>query len=230
MFNRTLDELAYEVLELYRATYKVTDSLDIRQVKSWIQEYRAFLLKQKAMRPFEMIDQSYIQVLNLKDLEVIDSSLLEGSPNNTYILRTISNIPAPIENNRGKILITRISLPDLLKGNINLYSMDHALNSGHGRFNKKQLFAFLFDNKIHIKSHLAQNELEKVEHLQIAGAFQDPYQAGYLDNMRYPIAESMIRDIHELIKQEKLPYVTTPIEDPLPNDKDNVINVNRGEE
>lgn len=228
MFNRTLDELAYEIIELYRATYKNTDSLDIRQVKSWIQEYRNFLLKQKALRPLEIIDQSYVQVLELKDLEVIDSSLILESPSNTYILRTVNEIPAPVENNRGRILISRIALPDLREYNINLYSMEHALNSGYGRFNKHGLFAFLFDGKIHIKSFRIKESLEKIEKLQIAGIFQNPHEAGYVDSMRYPMAESMVRDIHHLIKQEKFPYVVAPIEDPIPNDRDDIVNVNVG--
>ena len=38
--GKTLNELGYELYELYRATGKVTDSIDIRLFKDWIKQAR----------------------------------------------------------------------------------------------------------------------------------------------------------------------------------------------
>ena len=39
--GKTLNELGYELYELYRGTGKVTDSIDIRLFKDWIKQARA---------------------------------------------------------------------------------------------------------------------------------------------------------------------------------------------
>lgn len=227
---KTLDGLAYGIIELYRASYKDTDSLNIRLVKKWIQEYRAFLLKQKFMRPLGELDHSYVQTLTVQDLEVVDSGTVAGGDAlESFLLATTDTVPKPIENNKGNYSITRIALPDMKQSNLSLYSYERALYAGNGRFNTKELYPFFYNNKIYIKSKLTEDELSEITLLQISGVFQDPYEAGYLDTQQYPIAESMVREIHELIKKEKFPYVSTPLEDTLADDADNIINPTRND-
>ncbi len=226
---KTHDGLAYAIIELYRATYKTTDSLDIRLVKRWIQEYRAFLLKQKLSRPLEVLDLSYVQHLGLLELEAVNASTDPSIDLFSEVLVTVANIPEPIENNQGKYAITRLALPDLRVANLSLYSYEHAARAGHGRFNKREIFLFLYNGKIYLKCNDDAFYLESTTHLEVSGIFQDPYDAGYTSTDRYPITESLFRDITHLIVTEKFPYKHAPLKDNVADDSDNVVNIKREE-
>ena len=230
MFVTSLHDIAYEIIELYRATYKVTDSLDIRQVKSWIHNYRAFLLHQKFMRPMSMIDYAYRQDLGILKLELVDSSLLPGFESGKHMVRTIEDIPSLIEDNRKLPVFTRLSVADRFRRNINHVTYERALVSGNGRFNSNDLFAFLFDSKIYL---ISKEEIyyKGISHLHAEGVFEDVTTAAkfknsdYTDKDPYPITKAMLSDIHRLIASEKFPLVMTQLKDNISDDADNLVNI-----
>jgi hypothetical protein len=229
MFVESLNDIGYGIIELHRGAIKPTDSLDLREVKSWVHNYRAFLLHQKFMRPLTMIDQAYKQDLGAVALEVVDSSIL-NIPADTYLVRTTVDIPNLIEDNRKLPAITRLSSPDMLRRNFNFVSYERALVSGNGRFNSDDVFAFMFDNRLYLISK--ENLYYKgMTHIHVEGVFEDVTSAyrfkhpDYDDDMPYPITKALVAEIESMIVKEKLNLVRAPLKDVISDDADNLVNL-----
>jgi hypothetical protein len=83
---RTLNELVYEIIELYRPNYVVTDSIDERLVATWIQSVRAKILVQDLNRSMRYPDNHCIQDLGVVEMIPVDSTYLNESTQGKTIL------------------------------------------------------------------------------------------------------------------------------------------------
>lgn len=234
MANITLNEVAYDILEIYRANVRNTDEIDIRQIKYWVQTTRARLLKQKYDKPFHTIDNNYIQKVRPNgqavSTELTDSSAYTSIPTGTYMVRTAITIPPTIERDGIGHTFTRIGPADQLGIEFNIIPYDAINYYGNGKFNHDSVAAYLLDDRIYFMSKNPQSVLG-LKYVDIRGVFQNPLEVElinnslYTDDDAYPINLNMIEDMKSIIlgKEFKLsfkPPVDTEIVDP------NVVNKN----
>jgi hypothetical protein len=225
---RSLNGLGYEILELLRANNRVTDSFDIRFAKTWVQQTRATLLKQKLDDPYYIIDEHNIQDLGKVAMAPVDSSI--GSvESDKFILRSVSKIP-PTINRKGNIgTFTRIASVDLLEAKFNFVSYERALYSGNGKFNQNDIYAFTHEGYMYLMSKSNLHKL--IKEIHIKGVFVNPedaynfrYPNTWTDDMEYPVSEAIVMDMQNMILDKKFKFIMTPYDDNRADGADNIVN------
>lgn len=228
LYNVTLNQIAYGILEVVRG--KLTDDSDISidHVKDMIHSTRAKLLKQKFDKNARVIDDVFTQSLGALQLEAVDASAHSTIKAGRYMYRTVLDVPPTVDRKNYEGTFTRIGPADKLATKYNLVSYDRALYSGNGRFNRDQIFCFLRDGKIYLISNSGAYH-KAVQFIDVEGVFQNPSQVAtfldnngdslYADDRPYPISRSMREDIENIILKEKL-----GIEAKAPSDEVNDAN------
>jgi hypothetical protein len=228
---RSLNELVYDVLEQYRATSKTTDSLDERQVASWIQHLRAEFIKQRLEETLRNIDEHWVQDLGHVEMELVDSSIYSDIDSGKTILRSVKDIPRTIQTRFGVGTFTRVGPADRLGKKYNLVSYERALASGNGKFNSKDIYAFLDGKRLCLISNANLHKL--VQYIHVKGVFQNPAEAytfktglDYDWDLEYPISESLVNAITTTIKERNFKFVLLPLEDKVTDGTDTLVNAN----
>lgn len=226
---RTLNMLGYELAELYRGTNKVTDSIDIRLFKTWVQQARATLIKQRIDENMSIIDEHLVQDLGKVTMASYDSSVGTDT-SDKYVMRSTLRLPATI-NRKGNIgTFTRIAPADLLEVKFNLVSYERALVSGNGKFNQNEVYAFVNDGYLFT---ISKTNIHKyIKELHVKGIFANPKDAyefryganSWNDNLEYPISETIVMDMQNMIVDKKFKLILTPFEDDKTNGKDDIVN------
>ena len=225
----SLTELVYSIIELYRPNHVVTDSLDERLVAKWIQSTRAKLIKQRMDTPMRLVDEKNVQSLRGIRMVPVRSSSNLNIPLSKYMLLSEKEIPWPIHHKLGP-LYTRIGPADNLNRKFKIITYEHALVSGNGKFNHNEIYAFQFGNKIGLIS--SSNIHKQIELITIKGIFENPLDVykfmhnggedeDYWD-LEYPISETLVNDMKNIVIQENFNMVMVPIDDKQPNSIDNI--------
>lgn len=221
----TLNQLVFELLELRRAQLKTTDTVDRRLVIDWIQTQRARLLKQQFAKPFAGIDNNLVQDLGTVALEQVSSNDLDVTDYDK-MLRTASDIPAPIERPGGVGTFTRVGPPNKLTEHYKVVPYEQALVSGNGHFNYNMVYAFMMGERLYLISKSGYHLTNTYVHIR--GVFQNPIEAAqfadatwtYADE--YPINKSMIDQLKTLIVQQKFSLTLVQPDDKTDDSKDNI--------
>lgn len=231
--NISLNEIAYDFLEIYRQNIKDTDFVDIRQIKYWVQTTRAKLIKQKLDKDgLFAIDEHLVQELRPNglavDMELLDSSIYTGLPTNRFFSRTTISIPATIERNGYFHSFTRIGPADQLKESYPILGYDHAILFGNGKFNTNIPCAFIMGDRIVLTGKNIQS-INGIKYISIRGIFQNAKEVQLLNNPAstddedYPINMNMIDDMKTIIINNnfrfnsKVPIDTIPIDEEVVN-------------
>lgn len=232
----TLNTIAYNILKNYRIQTKVSDDLDIRYVYQWVNNTRAKYIKQRLDKSIFEIDQSLIQSLGAVELELVDSSIAMSLPTplpaDKYFLRTKLSIPKTIDRSGHVGTFVRIGPADRYELKYKVMTHEDALSFGFGKFNKKDVCAFVIDDKVYLCSR--DMTIKNLKWIDIRGVFQDAMAAGLFANTAfdedsaYPLGEDMIHDIEKLIISEKLAPLLNEKEDTNNNGANDIINVGMG--
>lgn len=212
MYHVTLNEVANSVFESLRGKIGDDDNISINQIKSLIHSTRATLLKQKFDRNLRVIDDVFTQSLGAVQMEQVDSSIHPEIPSNKYLLRSVEEIPETIDRRNYEGTFTRIGPSERRSNKFNLVSYDRALNSGNGKFNRNEVYAFLLDSKIYLISNSVYHK--PIGFIDVIGVFQNPTQVArfkdqageslYSDDGRYPISMSLRDSIENIIIKSRL--------------------------
>lgn len=227
---RSLNMLVWELLELYRASHKVTDSYEERLFYAWIQATRAKLIKQRLDAHMRIPDGHWVQDLGAVELASVDSSAHTTINSNKYILKSVRDIPWTIHSKGEPGGFTRIAPADNLETNFKLVSYETALYSGNGKFNASQVYAALDGQKLCLFS---KDRLHKqLKWMRVKGIFENPIEAYEFKNgvdsydwdMEFPISDSIVNDMKNIIVQENFQLIMVPMDDKKVNSIDNVAN------
>lgn len=229
--EKTLNRIVYELIELYRANYKVTDSLDERLVASWIQKYRALLIRETT-EGIRYIDPAIIQVLPDVELTLV-SSFNTKNPlfsNGQKLLRSLRKIPEFIDSKEHLPIITRVYGSEIIGESFEVVSPTISNYVGSGKFNNNTIYVFLYDGYIYLtsKSGIHKN----ISQITIDGVFYNPIEAyefvngeGTYDwDMPYPISETLLANLTTLIIKTNYNFILYPPQDLLNNSKDDLVN------
>lgn len=200
----TLNEIAYDILSIMRPQGSDDSDLEISQIKFWIKNQRALLVRNEVNKN-RTIDADILQTV-CSDLEEVDSSICCGIELGCPILRTKTKIPKTVELHF-KEAITRVG-PVNIKGKPFSYiSYDRVPWAANGRFNTKLIYAFLHDEYIYVYSK--DPKYLSLKTISFRGIFEDPEEVRnfkdcdgvpcYSDDDPYPIKTWMLPAIKELI-------------------------------
>ena len=219
--NVSINELAYNVLELYRANHHDSDALDIRQVYFWINSARAMLLAQRLDRNIFDIDQEEIQA--------IEGLELEGTDGATDIVNTLNIVPSTIARKGYPGTLTRVSYPFTSSStdypfNVNpvqVVTLKRFSRVGNRKFNSGFYYATIGkDKKLYFKTYTPA----LTSYVTVEGVFQNPIEVMILNgetdpyNADYPINEKVINDLTKIIVNEKFQLILQQLEDKIGED------------
>jgi hypothetical protein len=225
------NEILYSIFEVLRAHLADDEDIDVRQLESFIKDYRANFLKQRFDKnPFN-IDSSCIQ--NTGVLSVIkedSSSLLHTLPANLsgrYVMRTDKLVPTTVRRT-GKVgTLLHIGSADKLDSSFSITDYETAIESGFGRFNRAEIFAFPYNGYIYFISK--SDDFKTIYNVVIRGVFTDPEEVYnlnntnlYTGNENYYTPRDLKRYIEASILKDKYGILINP---PVDNVNDAVSNV-----
>jgi hypothetical protein len=224
----SLNRLVYDLIELYRSNYKVTDSLDERNFAAWIQDTRAMLIKQRMDKPMVIPDEAWVQDLGAIEMEPVDSSV--HGETGKYILRSKEQIPLTIHYRGEPGGFTRLGPADRLNINYRIVTQERALTSGNGKFNQNQVYAFMDGNYIVLISK--SNIHKSIKYIHAKGLFNNPIEAYefvhgvdmYDWDMYYPMSNALVNDMKKIVVSENFQLVMVPMDDKTSNSIDNIAN------
>ena len=206
----TLSEISYDLLTIVRPKLSDDSSIDIRQIKYWVNTTRAMLVRQE-MNKKRTIDADLIQTLCAK-LEEVSASDCCTDIGCDKILRTVLEVPDTIEL-YNKEAILRVAGINKLKKPFSYVDYLRIPFVGNGKFNKDNIFAFLHDKHMYVYSP-GNQEYRFLDSISIRGVFEDPETAGlfnecedqacYTDESPYPMKAWMIPALKELILKSNL--------------------------
>lgn len=169
----TLNELIYDVRGLLR-NYHITDEdyLTNRQIEFWIITQRALWIKRRD-RLYIHNDHALMQTIT-SDVHSVDRSFEPVNiPAYYKILRTAKQIPRTIDfESWDGIIIT--GPVDMVAPRFNHCSYQEAVNSGHGRFNRDQIYSYSLNHYLYLISQSNDNYWKLISKAAITGIFNDP--------------------------------------------------------
>jgi len=214
----TLNKLAYDFIELYRANYKDTDSLSVRQVKNWIHSIRATLLKNRFDKNPFGIDESFIQ--SLGNVTVANATL-----GNKSGVKSSTTIPLTINRRGYGATFTRISDTEFSTKTYNVATKKGALESGNLKFNSTEPYFFIHGGYLY-GINITESDLTGTT-VYVEGVFQNPKEvAEYLSDTTfdsstdYPIDLSMRDLMKEILIKSNFRAILEQAEDKIANSVD----------
>ena len=217
----TLDNIAYEILELVRPNRTDDSEISLTFVKDRVNDLRALYLRQE-LGKVTSIEHSYIQDLGCVALESVDPIECDNVSGDNFILRTTVDIPTPIEL-KDKLLFTRIGPVDKTKPNFNYYNYEQTYYSEYKRFGKKEINTFYRNNRIYIYANECVDFIKLMDNINIQGVFDNPSDissnACFEANDEYPISRWMKENIIQQIVRELTNKLSQP-QDNLNNASD----------
>lgn len=225
--TKSLQELSYELVELYRSTFKVTSDVDIRLFKEWVRQSRVQLIKQR-LDTLSVIDDSTVQDLGPVAFAPVTSSVKLTVPSDKFMLRSVSQIPSSINRRTEQGTFTRIGSADLLEAKFNFTNMERALRSGNGRFNSNDIYAYLNGGYMYL---ISKSNLHKyITSCSIFGVFNNPEEAytfnvnnagtPWNDDMNFFVSPSIVMDLQNMILDKKFKLILTQADDRVSNGVD----------
>lgn len=226
-----LNEIVYAIHGNIRPKLSDDSILSVRETEFHIHNQRALHLRNELNRN-RTIDQSVIQTLGCVELVHVDRSecIKCGISVGCDVIRTKEKIPVPLELHNKNALIS-ITYNDVLAPSFNIKPGFEQLKfTGHGRFNKNQIYTALKDGYVYIVSN--NKKIRFLKHIGINGVFSNPIEVEKFKGcngkpcfdrhtMDYPIQEWMVPRIEEYVLQKYTGKIQMPVDNT--NDANNDI-------
>lgn len=219
----TLNELVFGVLSSV-APYASEDTrFTYEKVAYDIKNSRAVLIRNE-LNKNRSIDPAIIQSLGCVPVKAVDEAECCSVTTGCYIMRTVEKIPNTIETYNKK-LVTRIGPIKLTEKGYNIVSYNQAQYSGNGEYTKKEVYAFIHNGYVYLKSK--NPDIYQLKYINIQGIFENPedltaYQCSetdetpcYNEDSSYPLNAWMIGYIENLLYEKYAKMLQ------IPDDKSN---------
>lgn len=174
------NEIVYSIFEVLRAHLADDEDIDVRQLESFVKDYRADFLKQRFDKDPFNIDSSCIQNTGVLSVIKEDSSSLSGSLSGKYLMRTTLAVPNTIRRTGRVGTLLHIGSADKIDTSFTITDYETAIESGYGRFNRDEIFAFPYNGYIYFYSR--GDDFKTIYNVIVRGVFTDPEEVYNLDN------------------------------------------------
>ena len=219
----SLNQICYDVWESVRSIITDDDELDIRKLGFWVKNQRAKYLRQEYNKPYRIIDDRTVQVIEALPLQTVNVLSIPNLtlPVSKKVLRSSVRIPNTIEQ-YAKPTFTRIGSLDITDRKFTYIDYSKLPFVGNGRLNKSQFFVTLVERYLYVISNDNNYKWKGLKHLNLQGVFEDVEE---LENLRYtlrlrtteyswdeyyPVGDWMIPLLKEEIKKTDLRQFIIP--------------------
>ena len=221
----SLDDWAYSLLNTINPKLMDDEEVDLRQVKTWIIDTRAIFLK-NLLNTRKGIESNLVQTIANEPVEYVSTS------GKDKIFRTKNTIPPFVMLDSGPA-ISRIGSTNSLEPSFKLFSNTAEVPfSGHGRFNKYSVFAYLDGDRIFLKTKDPLFIIGINSEINISAVFVDPRDLSeYKDEngkpafsdrySNFPMDRETKTYIENQIKQSKFAFTEQSIPDNVNDSQDN---------
>lgn len=210
----SINEISYRILNIIRPKLSDDDAVDITEIKFDVNNVRTTLLKQKFDKKYFEISSNLTRPIQNLEVEPLNTSTILSPEiaSNTIILRSKLQIPKVLTSGMGKPLIKQISPANITGVNFTVINGKHAQHSGSGKFNKRNVFAFIEDDYVYFisKRYLYKSltyvniDFVPEDAQEYKDFMNDNYSAGLTDNDEYPVTLDLIKQIEDIIIYNKL--------------------------
>lgn len=204
----TLDYYIYEIRALLPKDWI---NVDNRHIIRWIDLQRALWLKNE-FNNNRFIYDKVTQKIHLK-MKLVNSSEISGVSSNNVILKSTVKVPTTI-NQYYKDSIVSIHNADILGENYNYVEKSDAIYSGNGKLNHKDVYSFIYNNYLYIKTQKGNPSIKLINKVVVEGVFENPidverdyiYTGDNFDflNLEYPLPEALWTYMKEKIVNQGL--------------------------
>jgi hypothetical protein len=199
--TKTLDTIAYSIIDAVRPILKRTDFIDIRDLREWVKDERNELAKQQVDKnspfiPKEFLQTEVVNLTRLPNFNKYPDIVAVKSDNLTGILNSIG----------GKPMIDSISYKDFFIDKIHFIENPNSLVNyvNADRFDKQAIYSTIMDGEIVIagRDSIFVGSLSEVK---ITAVFSSPESVSTFDVEfeEYPIVQNLIPILTRKITQEK---------------------------
>ena len=181
-------KLSYYISELRNALPQDYTHLDDRLLMRLLNEFRTVYIKNEYNKN-KTIDPELAQTIDF-EVKPADQSTVDAISTSDRILKSIREIPKPIKLSH-RDLVLNIRNPVLLADSYNYVTKDQAVYAGNGKFNKGDIFGFLYNNYFYIKTKKENPKIALLSIISIRAIFENPldcipFQTNeYLDPLDY---------------------------------------------
>lgn len=223
----SLNTITTDLLNIIRASkISRSESISKIQLEMWVHQYRAMLLKQDLDKG-KMPNPDYIQDIPALELEVVDQSEGTDLSSNSYILRTVLELPKTVDLNfkPGFMYIGTIDGRE-----IQLIPEGRSKWQQYKKYTSFDYVCFLRSKKLYILAPAP------IKYLTVRGVFEIPTEVGNFSNThadftyslwdtQYPIPINMIPILKEMILKKELGITVQSYSDTT-NDSASVVQPN----
>jgi hypothetical protein len=218
----TLNEIIYELRLTIRAQKLYDDDqLDNRLLKQWVNNQRALWIRNEINKNHSVDDQILQKVC--MELEVADRSDCPIRDTEFSVLQSTQQIPKTIELYHEDGII-RVAPVDQMAYKYSYVPIERAQFGGNGRFNRKIIFAFRYNNYLYLHSQIASNYARFIKYIMVYGLFENPEtlasfthvsgQPCYSDDQDYPLNNWMWNYMKgEILKAEFEVLIQAPTDE-----------------
>lgn len=173
----SLNHYIYDLKGLLRNHNLVDeDLLTDRQVEFWIKTQRELWIKRRD-KALIGNDNSITQTLITPVISIDRSYKPDLVPAEYRILRSEDQLPKAISFDSWDGIVSTGSI-DMVGKRFNHCSMEEAINSGWGRFNRSQIFTFTYDSYLFLISQSYDNYWKLISQASVKGIWSDPREVG----------------------------------------------------
>lgn len=214
----TLNEITYSVLSPVRPYMTGDSHLTIEKVQYDIKNLRSRLIRNEQNKN-RTIDSALIQTLGCVPVKAVDASECCTVKTNCYVMRTVDKIPNAIELHRKK-LITRVGPVNITSKPYSFITYTESQWAGNNTFTKNDIYAFLLNGYIYLKSN--NPDIYALKYINIQGVFDDPTALAdyacneegtvkcYDEDQPYPINDWMVSYIEDMLQEKYLKQYSYP--------------------
>lgn len=185
--------------------------IEDKQILFWVNEIRAMLISQSLQKRPDISDV-WLQDITCLELVEVDKSECCEITTNCKILRTVRQIPEPIESN-GQDLIIRVE--SIIGDIISKTTAFESKYVGFGKYTKNKGRWYLKNNYLYIINE------QYIDKINVTGVFENPadliaYTACggstcFSYNSNYPCSLKMANDITNIVLKTKVyPFLQLP--------------------
>lgn len=198
----TRRKIIYSLLDTVRGGLQGDDeAISEDLVGFWVDNVRAKLIKENLDKG-RTLSQNAVQSLGCVEVSQVDASVCCDLKTDCTVLRTDTQIPAPIEIS-SRDLVTRIGPVGIGDRPYNIIEFERVPWVDTDKF----VYAFLRDRHVYIIGP----DIMDIEKINIQGVFANPVDVGsyqtcagdpcYTDDTTYPISEYMVPTLEAIILQ-----------------------------
>jgi hypothetical protein len=170
----TLDYYTYEIRSILKERHD-DSHLDDRLITRWINSQRALWIKNQVNNEYSLED-TILQTIPCLEVEVASEAECNLFNSQGRLFRTRLPVPKPLEF-KDRLGIMDVRAPELTGYSLNPSTRESIKFAGNGRFNKQDIFYFIYGGYLYFKVPELNFKAALLTHLAYEAVLENPLAA-----------------------------------------------------